>query len=487
VLPRAGGRLLLASGLLVVALLALVAAFAGPAGAAPPFTVNSTLDEPDAVLDGNCVSTPSGKCTLRAAVQEADNAGGGTINVPAGVYVLTRNVVGTDDGSVGDLDIGLNPANPLQSKTSTVTILGAGADKTIIDGNGAHRVIDIHDDTVHGTGTAIIVGVTIRNGDSLDDLDSVASHYHGGGIHNHGHLTLENSTISNSSSTKAFWGGGAITNASTGVALLQNVTISQDSTSYRGGGIENLGSMKLFNVTIAQSTAPAASGGGVFNSATARFNNTIVANDTGGDCSGTMTSVGHNLASDATCAFGGTGDLNSMNPLLSPVMNNSGSIFVYALQNGSPAIDAGSGPYDGGTDIGCLSTDERGVSRPQDGNADGTAVCDIGAYELQPGSMTVTKTLVPTYDPGRFNLQIDGTTYASNVGNGGTTGPVTVTPGMHTVSETAGTNAILSRYSTTIMCSDGSFGVGTSLSGVQADSGGSISCTIKNTRRVYKT
>src|SRR5438132_795193 len=135
-------RALLLFGILVVAVLVLVS-WAGPAGAAPPFTVNSTLDEPDAVLDGNCVSMPSGKCTLRAAIQEINNSGTGTVNVPAGVYVLTRNVVGTDDGSVGDLDIGLNPANALQSKSATVTVIGAGADQTIIDGNGAHRVIDI--------------------------------------------------------------------------------------------------------------------------------------------------------------------------------------------------------------------------------------------------------------------------------------------------------------------------------------------------------
>ena len=64
-------------------------------------------------------------------------------------------------------------------------------------------------------------------------------------------------------------------------------------------------------------------------------------------------------------------------------LNSTGSIFVYALQNGSPAIDAGSGPYNGGTDIGCLSTDERGVARPQDGNADGTAVIVIAKLSMK--------------------------------------------------------------------------------------------------------
>jgi len=153
-------------------------ALVGSARGAPVFAVSSTLDEPDATLDGNCVSTPSGLCTLRAAVQEANFAGTATVTVPAGLYVLTRNVVGTDDGSVGDLDIGLSTTDPTKSKAANVTIVGAGADRTIIDGNGSHRVVDIHDDLVDGRGVATISGVSIRDGQTLNDLDSVASHWH---------------------------------------------------------------------------------------------------------------------------------------------------------------------------------------------------------------------------------------------------------------------------------------------------------------------
>ena len=56
-----------------------------PAGAAPParvatpttntYVVNSALDEPDAdAADGKCLSYPSGKCTLRAAIMESNVA-----------------------------------------------------------------------------------------------------------------------------------------------------------------------------------------------------------------------------------------------------------------------------------------------------------------------------------------------------------------------------------------------------------------------------
>ncbi|MCI0354526.1 MAG: CSLREA domain-containing protein, partial [Acidobacteria bacterium] len=37
------------------------------------FTVDSTIDEPDANSgDGLCASAPSGECTLRAAIEEAN-------------------------------------------------------------------------------------------------------------------------------------------------------------------------------------------------------------------------------------------------------------------------------------------------------------------------------------------------------------------------------------------------------------------------------
>jgi CSLREA domain-containing protein len=104
------------------------ALFLSTAGAeALTFTVNSPADIPDVNPgDGVCETAPgNGVCTLRGAIQEANaHAGTDTIILQANVtYLLTR--VGVDDTALnGDLDIKDN-----------VTIVGAGATSTIIDGN----------------------------------------------------------------------------------------------------------------------------------------------------------------------------------------------------------------------------------------------------------------------------------------------------------------------------------------------------------------
>jgi hypothetical protein len=102
--------------------------------------------------------------------------------------------------------------------------------------------------------------------------------------------------------------------------------------------------------------------------------------------------------------------------------------------------------------------------------------------------ITLIKHLVPRYDSGRFNLQIDHVTYAANIGNNGTTGAITVTLGNHIVGETAGTKTILDQnhYATQIVCSDGTTGHQAGLS-INVTYGEALICTITNTRKLIKT
>jgi hypothetical protein len=180
-------------------------------------------------------------------------------------------------------------------------------------------------------------------------------------------MTVLNTTISNNSTAVASVdtrGGGGIFNA--GRLTLTNATVTGNSTTngrpgrnaFLGGGILNLGSVRLANTIISGNVA----GGG------------------GNECSGSLTSVGSNLIrSLAGCTLTGvtTGNLIGIDPKLGPLQNNGGRTATEALLSGSPAIDAV-------TTGNCPPTDQRGVARPQDGNGDGRAVCDIGAFEVQP-------------------------------------------------------------------------------------------------------
>ncbi len=55
---------------------------------------------------------------------------------------------------------------------------------------------------------------------------------------------------------------------------------------------------------------------------------------------------------------------------------------THALLPGSPAIDAG-------VAADCPTTDQRGRPRPIDGNGDGEATCDAGAYEFNPRAVEI--------------------------------------------------------------------------------------------------
>lgn len=209
----------------------------------------------------------------------------------------------------------------------------------------------------------------------------------GGGIYNEGNATVANSLID---SNGGYYYGGGI--ATSGIMSITNSTISRNTSRYSGGGISAGGRVTIANSTITANEAGDGYGpSGLAGTATVR--NTIIAgniappspiDDEEPDC-GFVISQGYNLIGDArNCSISGdtTGNLLNVDPQLGPLQNNGGPTATYALIPGSPAIDKGAPQAPGGNSPACAAADQRGVKRPNDGNGDGTARCDIGAYEL---------------------------------------------------------------------------------------------------------
>ncbi len=404
-----------------------------PAHAAT-FTVNSTDDGGDkdftnGICDTGLLIFPTleAQCTLRAAIQQA-NATSGADTIDVSVGSVTLSVVGISEelAAMGDLDI-----------RQDVIIEGNGV--TVTAGESFNDRI-FH---VVSPAKATIKGVSIERGEGIDGggvyvasgakLDLIGStvkgnlaidpdpggEIMGGGIYNGGNLTVARSTISGNTSEasggRESYGAGLFNNGPatiTDSTLSGNQAVSTNATmaASHGGGIFNESDLKLTNVTVSGNGAFGATsiGGGIYNAnrltltnATASGNsasfganlynlthfplsapldakNTIVANPQGGgaNCYGVAySSSGPNLEYPGTsCRFNATGDIQNQDPLLGPLADNGGPTRTHALLSGSPAIDAG-------TNTGCPGADQRGVIRPQDGNDDGSAVCDIGAFE----------------------------------------------------------------------------------------------------------
>jgi CSLREA domain-containing protein len=231
------------SGLALLVPLVLAAQLTSAAPATATFNVESTLDEPDFNPgDGFCVSTPSGTCTLRAAIMEANRVTTQdvTIMLPAGIYSITVPFSGSNSDDTGDFNL-----LPPNANSPLITIQGAGAATTILDGNGLDRLF-----TVHLNRQASLKDVTLRGGKVPGSV--------GGGLYivSGGSLTLTDVTLSGNQSDI----GGGIYNA--GALVVMRSSVSSNSAKY-GAGIDSVGPLTIMSSTLAYNTA--ITGGGALN------------------------------------------------------------------------------------------------------------------------------------------------------------------------------------------------------------------------------
>ncbi len=362
-------------------------------------------------ISGGCTANPN-DCSLRVAVQLAnDNPGDDIIHLAAGTYELSLPGAFDDGGRTGDLDV-----------TDTVRIEGLGAEKTIIDAAGIDRVFDV--DVVGGRLT--LRGVTVTGG--VTPTSHPGSETDGGGFRvKIGDLRLESCVVAGNTAGVGI--GGAIIsttageivdivdtwvtgNNSTGATLhvprlvLERSTVSANVSTSNAPAMMIYESSVLANSTVSGHTTPSFSGGVAVwggettiasctladndgselhlgDNATVELSNTVIA----GNCSGMVDpgSVGGNLESPgATCGLGPWDIDYVADPGLSALGFHGGVAPVFLPLAGSAAVDAAiAGPE-------CVAFDQRGLSRPRDGDGDGAPACDIGAVELAgPGEVLV--------------------------------------------------------------------------------------------------
>jgi CSLREA domain-containing protein len=361
---------------------------------------------------GGGVYVGDGSATLSGGQIHHNTAGyGGGVYLDKGRATLTGGEIlsNTANNDGGGVYIFGSAGAFTQTGVSIIaynTATGNGGGVYIANGSATSNAGQIHGNKARYGGGVYVYNTTAAFTQANDaTITHNTSTNNGGGLYVYqGSMTSSGGSICNN---KAGIGGGLYVHQ--GSVSLRGETICNNTAYYGGGGVYQAnGMLTLVNVTLsgneATSITPASEGGGLYvgNGTTVLTYNTIVNNTaadggrgihrTGGsvllqdtivayngitNCnpgSGPgLTSNGYNLDSGATCGFSAVGDQQNTDPLLGPLADNGGDTLTHALLDGSPAIDQG-------TCVTGITTDQRGVSRPQ-----GTT-CDIGAFEFDPGT-----------------------------------------------------------------------------------------------------
>ncbi|HEY8560443.1 MAG TPA: choice-of-anchor Q domain-containing protein [Pyrinomonadaceae bacterium] len=318
-------------------------------------TVNDSGDTTDASPgDGSCLDA-AGKCTIRAALQEANSAP----NQDVIVFDLPAL-------TVIDLSLGELPVN------SSVYVLGPGASKLFIQRShvaGADfRVFHVGPNAGNGI---FLRGFSISNGQaplggglyiesgSTVSLTDLAINGHsagaGGAIANAGTLNMTRSSVSGNAALttlgdQSSLGGGLINLGANSKATISNSTFTGNSST-SGGGIFNRGTLLLINNTLTGNSATQR-GAGVSNEpgGVAHVLNTIIGRDLNApSLAGSFTSLGSNIITDARNAAGFANGVNgdqvsndnSIDPLLGNFDFHGGQTLNFDLLSGSVAINQG--------------------------------------------------------------------------------------------------------------------------------------------------
>ena len=330
-------------------------------------SVTTTADTTDARPgNGTCADT-SGRCSLRAAVQEANASGGGSVLLGRDTYRLTLRGTGEDAAASGDLDV-----------TSRIVLDGRGAR---VDGQRLDRVLD-----VLAGGSLTLRGLTVSGG-AAQGTGLPAS---GGGVRNSGTLTVDGSTITGNTAVRA---GGGIEATAGSTTTVSRSTLSANSTGAgpgNGGGLHltGAGTVHVERSTVSGNTA-ASEGGGLWNSGT-------------GTMTVDRTTVSGNTASGAEATMGGGGLFQEAGP--TGTLTVQRSVVTGNVANGA----AGSG---GGilNDQATLVVERTRVEGNSAARAGGGIEANVGRTSLDRTDLTRNATGAAPGNGGGLHLTGPGT------------------------------------------------------------------------------
>ncbi|MFN7956148.1 MAG: choice-of-anchor Q domain-containing protein [bacterium] len=330
-----------------------------------------TLEAQGASITGNCCYPTSY---------------GGGLRVNGGVAVLSDvtiadNQTETNGGGV------LNVGGAVTLRSSTLDGNRAASGGGVWNGDGATLALD----RVRVTNNATVCeycpqfpggpGGGLFNAGVLEvDASTIEGNVggDGGGLYTSGQASVVRSVFHGN--TAALGNGGAIW--SSGATNLANLTLAGNVVAGVGAAVRVRGGVTtLANATAARDQPPSANWVDDPMFAVREATLTVATTVVDGTCfletHGTIESLGDNLERGDTCRFATPSDFVNLDPRLAPLADNGGFTLTYALLAESPALDSA-------TATPCPAVDQRGVVRPLDGDADGSAICDRGAVEMAP-------------------------------------------------------------------------------------------------------
>ena len=285
----------------------------------------------------------------------------------------------------------------------TVTSLN-GPDVTVIRGPGT-LLDDTHRCLIITNTVATVSGFTISNG---------YAYYQGGGVYMTGGTLRNCKIIGNQnkagSGDQRFYGGGGVSLWGSGGGTVRNCLIAGNSVNWLsgsgagGGGIDiksSGGIWRIENCTIVRNEAPRGAAGIFLYSGSATVTNCIVYYNNA--AAGNPTNwAGVNMSYSCTTPTNGL--TGAGNTSLDPALVNSGTNYGLSWTGGDLRLTAASPCVDTGGSLAAEFTDDLvGTIRPQDGDGNGTATWDMGAYELpnanRPLSLTFLANRVSGFTP----------------------------------------------------------------------------------------